>query len=93
MDKADKIWNEALANLRKVLNEETFTTWFKPIIALNLNDDELKLGVSDAFFVSWLEDNFSDMITNAVASGVGKKLKIKLFSSFSQNPAFLVLIL
>jgi len=77
MNKADKIWNEALENMRKVLNEETFTTWFKPIIALNLNDEELKLGVSDAFFVSWLEDNFSDMITNAVASGVGKKLKIK----------------
>ena len=85
MDKLEFIWIKALKQLRNVLNEETYATWLKPIVPLSLNDGIFKLGVSDAFFISWLQDNFNDMITSAISSAAGAPLKIEFEEGYSQE--------
>jgi len=77
MNKVEIIWNKALEQLQTVLNEETFMTWLKPVVPLQLKEGIFKLGVSDAFFILWLKDNFNDMITSAVSTAAGESLKIE----------------
>ena len=84
MEKLEFIWNKTLEQLRNVLNEETFANWLKPIVPLSMENGIFKLGVSDAFFISWLQDNFNDMITNAVSSAAGEPMTLQFEEGHSQ---------
>lgn len=71
------IWEKSLKYLQGLLNEETYKNWIIPIVPIAIDDEEVTLGVSDAFFISWLKDNFGDLIINAVSSSVQRPMKIK----------------
>lgn len=70
------IWDNALQYLKELLNEEMFSKWITPIIPISIDKDIVTLGVSDAFFISWLQDNFGDMIINALTNGAGRPVKV-----------------
>ena len=70
------IWDKALQYLKELLNEETFTKWITPIIPIAIDKDVVTLGVSDAFFISWLQDNFGDIILNALSSSAERKITV-----------------
>ena len=71
------IWDKALQYLKGLLNEETYSKWITPVIPVSIEKDVVTLGVSDAFFISWLKDNFGDMIINALSSSAEREITIK----------------
>jgi chromosomal replication initiator protein len=64
----DSLWQEALANLEKVLTPQTFTTWLKPIRLVEIKKDSVILEVPDRFFLDWLRDNYLPIITEALST-------------------------
>lgn len=71
------IWDNALQYLKRLLNEETFFQWITPIIPISIDEDVVTLGVSDAFFISWLQDNFGEIIINALSSSAERKITVR----------------
>jgi chromosomal replication initiator protein len=71
------IWDKALQYLKDLLNEETFSKWITPVIPISFEKDVVVLGVSDAFFISWLQDNFGVMISKALSSSTGQEITVR----------------
>ena len=71
----DKVWLSARDSLRRRLNEDTFNRWIRSIQPVSFDGEgEFVLGVSDDFFADWLEENFSDIIDEALNEAAGKKV-------------------
>ena len=76
-DELNTIWDSATKQLKTLLNEETYAQWIIPVLPVSFDKKIFTLGVSDEFFLSWLQDNFGEIIANAVSTAVGKKTAVK----------------
>ena len=65
--------NEALA---EKVGPQKFRIWFKNSTRLTLADGYLKIGVPNLFIASWIENHFSNEISQAVQAVTGSSHKI-----------------
>ncbi|HJO94146.1 MAG TPA: chromosomal replication initiator protein DnaA [Victivallales bacterium] len=61
----EKIWLSARNILRNRLSDDIYNRWIRSIQPIAY-DKEFILGVSDDFFADWLEEHFSDDISDAL---------------------------
>ena len=74
----DKVWLSARDILRQRLNEDTYNRWIRSIQPISYEkESEFILGVSDDFFADWLEENFSEVIGEALERAAGKDVKFR----------------
>lgn len=73
---AEKIWASAQQILQTLLNGEIYNLWFAPLQAVAIDSDVLTLEVADDFCQLWLEDNYADLILDALRQAAGQPLKI-----------------
>lgn len=77
MSELEKIWSDVSENLRGVINNDSV---FKDYIAVNkpisLTEDKLTLSVENSFLATWIENNYRDLISNALTIATGSKHKI-----------------
>jgi chromosomal replication initiator protein len=64
----EKTWLEAQNNLKKVLSEQTYTTWIQPLEYIGETEDTIVLEVPSAFFQKWVNDKYLSMIKEAIAA-------------------------
>jgi chromosomal replication initiator protein len=64
-------WNDCLSIIRDSINPQSFTTWFKPINPINLDDQNLTLEVPSQFFYEWLEGHYSSLLKKALLQVLG----------------------
>ena len=74
---AANIWAVA-ANRLKEQNEHLFRQWFQKITPLKQEGETLTLGVSDDFFASIIEDQYADLLTEALSDIDGKNYGYRL---------------
>jgi chromosomal replication initiator protein len=55
---ANAVWNECLRVIEQHVNEQSFSTWFKPVNPVKLENSSLTIQVPSQFFYEWLEDNY-----------------------------------
>jgi hypothetical protein len=65
--------NEALA---EKVGPQKFSIWFKNSTKLTLTDRCLKIGVPNLFIASWIENHFSNEISQAVRAVTGAEREI-----------------
>ena len=84
------VWNDCLEILRKEVDEQNFTTWFKPIVPLKAADNVLTIQVPSQFFYEWLEENYVPVLKKAVHAVLGPNGKLEysviVDSGNRQNP-------
>jgi chromosomal replication initiator protein len=73
----EKIWAEALKNLRTILNPDIFNLWFSSIRALDIADGVIVLEVPNDFCELWLKDNYIGLIKESIGAAAGQRLEIK----------------
>lgn len=77
MSELEKIWSDVSENLRGVINNDGV---FKDYIAVNkpisLTEDKLTLSVENSFLATWIENNYRDLISNALTIATGSKHSI-----------------
>jgi chromosomal replication initiator protein len=73
----EKIWLEAQANLKKVLTDQTYTTWIDPLKFLGATDDTIVLEVPSSFFQKWVTDKYLSMIKEAISAVNPKSYQIE----------------
>ncbi len=71
------IWDQCLAYMRDQLNEQTYKTWFTPIIAKSFKDNVLTIQVPSQFFYEWLEEHHLSLLKQAVRQVIGPDGKLE----------------
>jgi chromosomal replication initiator protein len=78
-ENAAQIWAAAQHVLRSLLREELFNLWFAPLKAHGLQDGTLTLEVANDFSQVWLEENYLDLLRQAVEQAAGQPMKIRFW--------------
>jgi len=68
---AKAVWNECLRVIEEQVNEQSFSTWFKPINPVRLDGTILTIQVPSQFFYEWLEDNYVQVLKLAIKTTLG----------------------
>lgn len=72
-----QVWDECLGfihdNLAGKENEKVFSTWFEPIVPVKLDGCTLIIQVPSQFFYEWLEQNYAELLKNAIRLSLGPR--------------------
>ncbi len=74
----DARWDRALALFRNNVNEQSYETWFKPIIFETFDEASktLVLQVSSNFFVEYLEGNYGNLLIKVLRHCFGDNFRL-----------------
>ncbi|RME38009.1 MAG: chromosomal replication initiator protein DnaA [Deltaproteobacteria bacterium] len=83
------LWQETLDKLKKDLNPQHYSTWIKPIKLLSIDRDQVRLGVPNRFFLTWIKDNYADLIRETLSDigAVSYQLHIEISNGSGSGPA------
>lgn len=73
--KAAEIWKKACKHLQDVLHPDVYSRWIAVIEAVDLNGTDIVLTVENDFYQTWLEENYLQLIQNALSTAAGESLK------------------
>lgn len=73
---AVSVWNNCLAFIKDNVNEQAFETWFKPIVAVKLEDNALSIQVPGHFFYEWLETHYMNLLKIALTKELGANARL-----------------
>lgn len=77
MENIADLWQAALSNIEKKISKPSFETWFKSTKAQSLQGDQLVINVPNEFARDWLEERYSDLITEILYDITGESLTAK----------------
>jgi len=72
MQDNEKIWQSVLAELELLISKANFTTWFKNTFVDEINNNEVVIGVPNAFTKVWLEKKYHDQIASVLEKVLSK---------------------
>ena len=52
----ESVWSSVLNIIRDNISEQSFKTWFEPILPVDLQKNVLTIQVPSQFFYEWLEE-------------------------------------
>lgn len=68
----DAVWEQCLQVIQANIPDQSFKTWFEPIVPLRLTGKTLTIQVPSQFFYEWLEENFIHILRRALDSAIGR---------------------
>ena len=72
-----KIWDNCLSFIEGKIPEQSFKTWFKPVIPLKFENNILTIQVPTQFFYEWLEDNYVSLLKESIKLTIGPQAKLE----------------
>lgn len=72
MENKDKIWEKTLGELELLISKANFTTWFKNTFVAEIDNNDVTVGVPNAFTKVWLEKKYHDQIISALENVLSK---------------------
>lgn len=91
---ANAVWNECLRVIEQHVNEQSFSTWFKPVNPVRLDGSVLTIQVPSQFFYEWLEDKYVQVLKLAIKTVMGANGKLEyavvVDKGNSQNQPYVV---
>ena len=70
------IWNQACYRLLELVDEGEYSRWFSAIIPVSFENGHFTLGVANDFFAHWLEDNYQDLVEEAITSAYEEPVSV-----------------
>jgi chromosomal replication initiator protein len=62
----ETVWGECLSFIKDKVTESSFDLWFKPIRIEEITESEVVLTVPNRFFKEWIEDNYPQLVKEAL---------------------------
>ena len=86
---SSSMWDRCRDYLQSEISSQQFNTWIRPLIFIpNDDEDTLCLRAPNRFIKDWVNDKFSQRITEIIAQISAEPLKLKVITETSrQNPA------
>lgn len=73
----NKIWDTCLSFIEGKIPEQSYKTWFKPIIPIKFENSILTIQVPTQFFYEWLEDNYVNILKESIKLTIGPNGKLE----------------
>lgn len=84
----EPLWKQACEHLRAVLNPDVFSRWIAIIKPVAFEGDTLILDVDNDYYQTWLEDNYIQLIIDALRSaGASESLNVRFHVQSQDVPA------
>jgi len=71
----EELWQATLGELELLISKANFTTWFKNTFISEFSDDEIVIGVPNAFTKTWLENKYHNSIIKAISNITSNKIE------------------
>ncbi len=71
----EQLWQATLGELELSLSKANFTTWFKNTFILSYENNDVVIGVPNAFTKSWLENKYHQEILKSLQNATGNQIK------------------
>lgn len=71
------VWSSCLDLIREHTSEQSFKTWFAPIVPLSLDNHVLTIQVPSQFFYEWLEENYVHLLKQAIMQQLGPQGRLQ----------------
>ena len=72
---AEEVWNECLEIIRDNVKRQSYTTWFEPLKAQSLEEEEdlrkLTIQLPSRFYYEWLEEHYFSLLRRATTRVLG----------------------
>ena len=65
------VWAGCLRSIAAEIGEQSFKTWFQPIVPVELKGNVLTIQVPSAYFYDWLEEHYVDELRRALYHELG----------------------
>lgn len=72
-----RIWQGCLATVRQSVGDQSFNTWFRPIVPLQLRGNVLVIQVPSQFFYEWLEEHYVEVLRRAIDQELGPQGRLE----------------
>ena len=69
----DDVWEKCLQVIGANIPEQSFKTWFEPIVPMRLTGKTLTIQVPSQFFYEWLEENYIHILRRALDTSIGRE--------------------
>lgn len=73
---AESVWNNCLEFIKDNIQDQAFKTWFMPIKAIELVNNELAIQVPSKFFYEWLEEHYVQILKIALTKHLGPDARL-----------------
>lgn len=73
----ETIWNNCLTLIKEQVNEQSFKTWFTPIVPKKFENNILTIQVPSQFFYEWLEEHYVAILCQAIYQEIGPEGKLE----------------
>ncbi len=74
----EDIWNGSLSKIeKKVGNSSILDLWFRPIKLSQVKEQQATVEIPNRFFKEWIEDNYPDIIAEAIGGTVGYPVTVR----------------
>jgi len=77
-NRSAELWNAACGHLQQVLSRDVYERWIAVIRPAGFEDGVFTLEVENDFYQTWLEDNYLDLIRQALCTQAGQDLRVRL---------------
>ncbi len=73
---AKSLWGDSLSIIKGRVNNQSYKTWFEPILPLGFEERRFIVQVPSQFFCEWIEEHYFSLINEALTRSSGKELTI-----------------
>jgi chromosomal replication initiator protein len=70
-------WKRCLQIVKDNVNSQVYRTWFEPIKAIKLQNNQLTILVPSQFFYEWIEEHFYGLLKETVIKVLGTDAKLQ----------------
>lgn len=73
----ETIWNNCLAFVKGQVSEQSFKTWFTPIVPKKFENNILTIQVPSQFFYEWLEEHYVTLLRQVINQEIGPEGRLE----------------
>jgi chromosomal replication initiator protein len=73
----EEIWANCLSIIKDNVSQQSFKTWFEPIIPVRIHENILTIQVPSQFFYEWLEEHYIDLLRKTIHKQLGPEGRLE----------------
>ncbi len=74
---SNTVWDNCLNYIKENISEQSFKTWFIPIVPIKLDNNVLTIQVPSQFFYEWLEEHYVSLLRQAIDRELGLDARLE----------------
>ena len=75
--KPSELWNNLTSNIKTLISEQAYATWFEPIKPVALENESITLEVPSKFYYEWIDSHYGSMLLKKLKELTGENVKIR----------------